>query len=246
MIAVGTCECGARVERERAEGRFAEIANKLSFRCPRCIREAERREEDEQRRRQVLASRDFFEHKVATCLPPALRGRRLADLDTEGRANVLGDAGRWARGELGGLLLVGDVGTGKTTIAAAAVCEYIWSHLHAKTPRWFSTTLALSHLGRSYGDREREATLKALTDPRAPLVLDDLDKGRPNAFAAEQLFNAIDLAQVHERSLLVTANLTPTRLAESWPEPHGEAIASRLVGYCETYQVAGRDRRQSA
>jgi DNA replication protein DnaC len=142
------------------------------------------------------------------------------------------------------VLLVGNVGTGKTTIAAAAVHDYISRHPDSAIPRWFGTTAALGRLSRNFGDHEREATLRALAETTAPLVLDDLDKGRPSAFAAEQLFNAIDQAEVSERPLLVTANLPPSALAKSWPQPTGEAIASRLVGYCEIYEVAGRDRRR--
>jgi DNA replication protein DnaC len=75
------------------------------------------------------------------------------------------------------------------------------------------------------------------------VILDDLDKARPSAFAAEQVFNAVDLCITHGSPLLVTTNLTPSQLATHWPAPHGEAIASRLAGFCELHELTGPDRR---
>jgi DNA replication protein DnaC len=103
--------------------------------------------------------------------------------------------------------------------------------------------LALSNLSRNFGDRERETTIEALTGRSAPLVLDDIDKVKPNVYAAEQLFVAIDNCLTHERPLIVTTNLLPSQLEAKWPKPHGGAIASRLAGYCEMHRVTGVDRR---
>lgn len=243
MIARGTCNCGNEVERELAEGAFAEIANKLPFRCSECSGNLERQWDDEDAESEKRAARERFEKKITT-LPPALRDRRLGDLDTDGRANALEAARRWSRRELGGLVLLGDVGLGKTTIAAAAVRDYIARDLSRPTPRWVSTTQALTDLGRSFGHKHREAMIEALTSCDLPLVLDDLDKSKPTAAAALFIFEAIDACMTHNRPLLVTTNLTPDGLAARIPE-HGRAIASRLVGYCELHRISGHDRRKA-
>jgi DNA replication protein DnaC len=98
-------------------------------------------------------------------------------------------------------------------------------------------------LSRGFNDERRTRALNRLTSTQAPLVLDDLDKAKPTVFAAEQIFCAIDGAIVNKRPLIVTANVMPSALAAKWPAPHGEAIASRLAGYCRVCMVKGDDRR---
>lgn len=240
----GVCRCGADVSREAVEGWGAHILNGSPFLCARCeVGETERHEAEERSERQ-LADRERFEQKVQR-IPKAFCGARLRDLDEEGRKKALEAAKRWAAGELLGLVMLGGVGRGKTTIAAAAAIDYMGRNLGKASPRWISTTLALSNLGRDFGDRERRLTIEMLTGKASPLVLDDLDKGKPSAFAAEQIFLAIDLATANGRPLVVTSNLMPSQLQTLWPKPHGEAIASRLAGYCEMYQITGVDRRMA-
>ena len=85
--------------------------------------------------------------------------------------------------------------------------------------------------------------IDALGNRTRTLILDDLDKVRPTVFAAESIFLAIDQSLTEERSLLVTTNWMPSEFAKQWPKPHGDAIASRLVGYCELHRLTGQDRR---
>jgi integrase len=65
--------------------------------------------------------------------------------------------------------------------------------------------------------------------------MDDLDKGRPTEYGAEQIFTAIDQRLTAGKALLVTSNLRLNELAGKWPEPFGGAIVDRLAGYCEAY-----------
>jgi DNA replication protein DnaC len=241
-ILTGTCNCGIEIEREAAEGAFAQIVNDLPFLCPKCSAKESEKWEEEERREQQQLDEERRERKLAV-LPSELRGARLDKLDTVGRETALDAARRWASGELRGLVLLGPIGVGKTTIAAGAVADYIERHLDRASPRWISATLALSNLSRDFNDRERGRTIEALTGKQAPLVLDDIDKCKPHVFAAEQLFLAVDLCMTNRRALIVTTNMMPSQLAANWPKPHGEAIASRLAGYCELHRVTGRDRR---
>jgi DNA replication protein DnaC len=238
----GPCLCGVDVSREAAEGIGAHILNEMPFRCSSCSdREASERE-DQERLEREQRDRESYAERLQV-LPSALRGHRLDTLDTDERKDVLDAARRWADAELDGLVLLGPFGVGKTTIAAACVADYIARHPDRPVPRWINATLALSNLSRKFTDHDRADTIEALTSRRAPLVLDDIDKCKPNVYAAEQLFLAIDLCLTHERPLIVTTNLLASELAARWPKPHGEAIASRLAGYCEMHRVAGEDRR---
>jgi DNA replication protein DnaC len=242
----GICRCGAEVEREQVDGWGASILNDAPFLCASCeVGEVECYEAAE-REQQELAGRERFEAKLSK-IPLSFRDARLQDLDLEGREKALDAARQWATDELCGLVLLGAIGVGKSTIAAAAAAEYIGHHLDRPAPRWMSTTLALSDLARDFGDPKRAETVNTLAGKHAPLILDDFDKGKPSLSAAEALFLAIDLAMTNRRPLIVTTNLTPNQLAARWPEPHGDAIASRLAGYCAMHRITGPDRRlQSA
>jgi DNA replication protein DnaC len=189
-------------------------------------------------------------------MPPALREWRLEALDGQDdsrRAAAIAAAHELVEDNLVGLMLLGPVGVGKTTIAAATVGTYAERN-PSRPARWLQVQLALMKLGRPFKDPERMATLDALTEtpalfmgrvsrPLGPLVLDDLDKSSPSKSAAEQLFAAIDLCVTHSRPLIVTTNLLPSEIARRWPQPFGEAIASRLVGHCRVLRVDGHDRR---
>lgn len=245
MIAAGTCNCGTEVERELAEGFGADLLNNMPFRCPACSEQLEAEWAESDRRDQERLDRDRLQSKLES-LPSTLRRMRLADLDTAGREKALDAAARWARGELKGLVLLGPIGVGKSTIAAATDAEYIARNLDRATPRWINTVQALNNLSRGFTDARRLSTMDALDSERAPLILDDIDKAKPNTNAAAILFGAIDTCMTSQRALIVTTNLMPSQLAVNWPKPHGEAIASRLTGYCEMHRVTGRDRRLAA
>ena len=226
----GRCDCGAEVNRQEADGYGAHILNSLPFTCDGCLERQEAEQAEKDRKRE--------EHDAHE------RYARLDELDVDGRATALDAARRWAAGELKGLVLLGPIGVGKTTIAAAA--DVARMKVSPQIPRWINTVQALNDLGRDFSDKQRVQTMNALDGKHAPLILDDIDKAKPNANAAGVLFGAIDACMTNERSLLVTTNLMPSQLATNWPKPHGEAIASRLVGYCEVHRVTGRDRRLRA
>jgi len=242
-LVTGTCACGAECERELAEGRYAETFNRRPFICADCDAErsaqwaAEREERDSRELRRLIAEK-------LTRLPVLHSRLHLDELDTAGRERALDAARRLIAGEIHGLTLIGSIGTGKTQIAASTVRAMIERDPEQPAPRWVSVTTVLSDLGRAFNDPRRQQAVDALSSDRVGLVLDDLDKSKPTAHAASEIFNAIDLATTHERQLIVTTNLMPSQLRTKWPAPYGEAIASRL-GYCELHKITGHDRRLS-
>jgi DNA replication protein DnaC len=185
-----------------------------------------------------FAARRRLEHSR---LPNTYRGDdcELDRLDVAEREDALAAGRAFAAGQLRGLLLTGGFGVGKSTLAAAAAKTY----LRDRGPlRWVRVHQVCIDLGRAHGDPLRAEALDALTGDGA-LVLDDLDKTRPTAYAAEVLLSAIDNAVSDLHPLLVTTNLPFSGLAGRWPAPFGEAIASRLVGYCSRRTLTGEDRR---
>jgi DNA replication protein DnaC len=130
------------------------------------------------------------------------------------------------------------VGVGKTHLAAALARE----RTRHTSLRWFSVPTLFALLALSFQSSGRDEALSVLAGSQT-LVLDDLDKVRATEYAAEQIFCAIDNRLTAGAGLLVTTNLTLSEIAARYPEPYGEAIASRLAGYCETFALDGPDRR---
>jgi DNA replication protein DnaC len=102
-----------------------------------------------------------------------------------------------------------------------------------------------ARLQRPLGSDEHNKIVKVLAG-KVPLVIDDIDKARPTAYGAENVFVAIDSRVSNLIPLIVTTNLDLDELAQHWPEPYGEAIVSRLAGYCRHVRLTGHDRRIAA
>lgn len=229
----GACRCGATVERDVAVGRFADFANGLPFVCPDCMAAAEQLEQAHQQAHdREQTDRRIHRLVEASGLPEGLRGFPLDHPD----------ALAWTNGQRRGLLLTGPVGVGKTTAAAAAAERVLRS---GRTLRWMSAPLLFARLGSGLGSTQRDEALNALTGRHA-LVLDDIDKARPTEYAAEHIFLAVDTRVTERAPLLCTSNLGLGELAARWPDPYGEAVASRLAGYCSIVRMAGPDRRMAA
>lgn len=241
MATVITClECGAKFEREIPEhlqGVFRKIAERLRV-CPGCVEHGEREEEREERELAAhQAAERIRKRQAASGIPDQLRSIHWDHLpDVAPKAIAV--AQRWARGEIPGLFLAGDVGVGKTSLAAAAA----WARLDHGAVRWVDAAELLSRLNRSFGDPLRDDAVNALSSAEsAALVLDDIDKARPSEHAAVELYRAIDNRVKAGTQLLVTSNLGLTELRDRYP--HGQAIVSRLVLHCDALLLKGPDRR---
>lgn len=238
-----TCStCGAVFEREIPADLSEWGRSKLLELPALCASCVEIEEDIERVAARDQAHREQAEQLKRRCaaagIPATLRGLRWGELTEDGRCGGVEAARSWAKGELAGVVLTGSVGVGKTRIAATAA----WARLDLAPLHWLSTPLLFARLGTGLGSRQRDEALEVLAGATA-LVMDDLDKVRPTEYAAEQVFLAIDNRINEGAALLATTNLTLSALAEKFPEPFGEAIASRLAGHCETFALHGVDRR---
>jgi DNA replication protein DnaC len=242
-LLTGRCTgCGADVTRDLAGvgGWMRARLAAMPFVCERCIAAAEQRERDsEQFRARAAAERRRHARRQHSGVPAELLDLRWSDLETTGREDAITAAKRWADGNLPGLVLTGPVGVGKTRIAAAAANAM----LEHRALRWTSAPLVFARLGSGLGTDRREDAIDVLIGAH-PLVLDDLDKTRPTEYAAEHVFAAIDTRLTEGIPLLVTTNLGSAEIAQKFPPPYGEAIASRLTRSGITgCRLEGRDRR---
>lgn len=234
--------CAADVQRERPAGPpyVAAMFDSMPFVCESCSQRQQREEaEHEAAEEEKRASARAVAWRESSGIPEHLWGWRFASIDRpRGLEKAIHAAMRWAAGDLLGLILSGDVGTGKTRIAVAAANAM----LERRRVKYFSAPLLIARLGTGdFSNPLRQSALDALTGS-APLVLDDLDKARPTVYAAEALFVAVDQRADGAAPLLITTNLRLRELADLWPAPFGEAIASRLR-LLEGVRVEGADKR---
>lgn len=230
-----TCSCGRDITMD-VEGTNSRWLGAMLHRvkCDECSEQLDREQEEAERKSAREARRDRCQ------LPRKLRGERLCDLAEKARASqteAIDAAEEWVMGKMPGLVLFGPSGTGKTRIAAAAC----WTKLEQANCTYASVARSMSRLSSSLTDDGRREAVRYFLGTGA-VVLDDFDKCRPTEYGKEQLFAAIDGREQAEAPMLVTTNLTPSELAERF----GEAIASRLAGYCEVVEVAGADLRLAA
>lgn len=210
--------------------RWAAAVVKVQPRCDECLACLEANERDKALQRVLL------ERRSRCGLPANLRGEQLVALPAKrGQLAAIRAARQWAIGEGSpGLMLLGPTGVGKTQIAAAAC----WTRLTVSPCTYASAARVMAQLGASFGDDARTRATRVFSGSGA-LVLDDLDKVRPTDFGREQLFAAVDAREQAGSPLLVTTNLTPAQIGERY----GDALMSRLVGYCRAVKVEGEDWR---
>ena len=136
-----------------------------------------------------------------------------------------------------GIWFVGDVGTGKTTLAM----------LVSKAAIEAGRSVAIYSLPRLLGvlreSMVSEEGLQRLVDDLAAvdlLHLDDLGAERATEWVLEQLYAIVNARYEEQRSIVITTNLEPHDLAEQL----GDRIVSRLREMCgEPVWMKGSDHR---
>lgn len=133
-----------------------------------------------------------------------------------------------------GLLLVGSVGVGKTSIAAA-IAHDLDGHAF-----WTVTDL-IDHLQSGYASNSHAARFDALARRRL-LVLDDLGAERDTDNQLDLVVKLLDRRYRADVTTVVTTNLTGPLRAQRY----GQRFESRLRDMCATLPVLGDDRRRAA
>jgi DNA replication protein DnaC len=134
------------------------------------------------------------------------------------------------------LLLLGEVGTGKTHEAYGALRVFAACGLHTQ---WVVTTAAdLYAQMRPRHGVDAETVFERAAD--APLlVVDDLAAANNSPWVEEVNQRLVDRRYLHVRPTLFTSNATQPQLREYL----GDRVASRLVEMCDVVAMEGPDHR---
>ncbi|MEO8092804.1 MAG: ATP-binding protein [bacterium] len=138
-----------------------------------------------------------------------------------------------------GLWLMGDVGTGKTTLAMLVSKAAVEA---GRTVAIYSLPRLLARIRRTYDAESGEDSylefFKRLTSVDL-LHLDDLGAEKRSDWVLEQLYAIVDERYESERSVVVTSNLDYARLEKQI----GTRVVSRLTEMCEELPMWGEDMR---
>ena len=135
-----------------------------------------------------------------------------------------------------GLLLYGDVGTGKTFAAACVVNALI----DVGYPCMMTNFARV--LNTLWGTEKKQDYIDNLNSFRL-LVLDDLGAERRSEYSQEQVFNVIDARYRAKLPLIITTNLEIDEIKN--PKDIGNArIYDRILEMCHPIRLSGSNRRR--
>lgn len=142
-------------------------------------------------------------------------------------------ANRFIRGERGGLVIVGNVGSGKTWS--------LWKIQQTLIEAGFlgSVEIRAAHeMRRLIAPPIDESAIDQLADADV-LAIDDVGSVRISDWDADHLMALVDTRWIHRRPTILTSNKTDLRTLL------GERVASRLSDGAVIVKMVGVDRRRS-
>ena len=145
----------------------------------------------------------------------------------------------YERGERRNLVLIGEVGTGKTfhTYALAAHLLRGGTNCNVYTAPGF-----LRHIKEAYNGAFSEAEVMEQLQGIDVLGLDDIGKEHVTPWAVEKLFDVLDARTANRKPVIATTNCSASELLKRYGES-GEAILSRLCGGALIARFTGADMR---
>lgn len=135
-----------------------------------------------------------------------------------------------------GLILWGDVGTGKTYAAsciANRVMESGYSCIPTSISRLVQASQAMDYKKQEYLERVNLSDL---------LLLDDLGTERESSYMEEQLFNIIDSRYRSGKPLIITTNLSLREMAEEQGDKR--RVYDRVLQMCYPIHFDGENKRR--
>lgn len=166
---------------------------------------------------------------------------------------------KWAAPLLSGrsVYLVGDNGRGKTHEACRIAKAYLGRNTYRncgimrcwKTALFVTMQDMLSQLRTSWDrwDQTEEDVFQRWAGVDL-LILDDLGKGVPSEWAAENAFRLVNSRWSNLKPMVITSQYSIAELSDRYAKAGDEtmaALVSRLGGWCDVRRFEGVDRRNS-
>lgn len=137
-----------------------------------------------------------------------------------------------------GLLLWGDVGTGKTFMAGCIANELIKN----KVPVMMTSLVKIINNLQGFVIADKNEYLNSLNRFNL-LILDDLGAERQSDFALEQVFNVIDSRYKSGKPVIITTNLSLQELKNPSDIKY-KRIYDRILEMCVPLQFKGESKRK--
>lgn len=136
-----------------------------------------------------------------------------------------------------GLLLWGDVGTGKTFVASC-IANYL---LQKKVTVMMTSLIKITNDLQGFNIANKNEYMDNLNKFKL-LILDDLGAERQSDYALEQVFNVIDSRYKNEQPVIITTNLTLTELKNPTDQKY-KRIYDRILEMCVPLKFEGTSQR---
>ena len=197
---------------------------------------------------QEREERKQMEHfrRVSELRERGLKDKKMSEWnfnnDTTNSENI-GKARRYvenfdkAKAENTGLLLWGDVGTGKSFVAGCIANALIEQEI----------PVAMTNFGFILADMmnlkiDKNEYIKNL-NKNSLLIIDDFGMERDTPFALEQIYNVIDSRYTASKPLIVTTNLTFEEMDNTAIQTDLRRIYDRVLEMCVPIQFKGESKR---
>jgi len=138
-----------------------------------------------------------------------------------------------------GLLLWGNVGTGKTFFAAC-IANYL---INLGVPVLMTSFIKLTNALTGF-DEDKNAYIRSLNNYKL-LIIDDLGAERQSDYMLEQVYNIIDSRYKNQQPIIITTNLSLSEIKNPSDIKYSR-IYSRIMEMCVPIKFDGADRRKEA
>ena len=207
----------------------------------KCAAERREREEAERREYERMSYMTMLRSEAFRDIPAALWRFDAVPAMTAQLAKVKQYAENWdsfKRDEIG-LLLFGDVGTGKT-YAAGCIANALIDRLESVL--FVGMSDVVNRMQGNFGT-DRDHYMKTLMRPDL-LILDDLGAERNTSFGKERVFDVVDKRLLTGKPMIVTTNI-PLSVMKQAADLDDRRIFDRILEVCVPIMFDGDSFRKS-
>ena len=220
LIPLKKVPCMCRCEREKLEAE-----------------EAARKQDEQYRLIQQYRNRGLTDEQYKACTFAADDGM---DEKASKFCRAYVDNWKWVQENNAGIMLWGDVGGGKTFLAACIANALIDKGIPATMTTIPKLVAAMT---QDFGKNRGDVLYMVANAPL--LVLDDVGTERDTEFSNEQAYEIVNTRYKAQKPLIITTNLMMTELKDA-KDVTRKRIYDRLVEMCTPCKVTSTGRRQKA